>query len=434
MKRKQLPFCLGILFMATLTACSKASKPASEATSNVVQPQTNMQDWESGTSESAQIPNSETDHYTWLCDSLSACPGGASEAGFYRMQNNYDGSGNLLYFDYSSKQIIYLSNQINSSHHGDDDTSYFESVVGGAEALCDNEYVYVVKQTSDVLLRQGDPRGTGFLYRMDLNGQNRKSVKLKAQECINPLNGFASSDGELYMIVLETLDDTNILYHLARTEFESGTLEYLYTFSNDGHPTMIGVCPDGLIFSILGQSTQDLAIWNADSGLTVTNFSLNGKTYFSDSENGTFYFINTDDMSSIYQLDWDTLQGKLLSKVPKKEGYDALYFGSSIRDHHIFVEYESTSDGRTERSALDIRTGEWKAQTLVDQKTDVQIYAWNQNEYLVKLENYKISFQDQMPDGTSFINETTFPHFALIDKSDYWCNEPNYIEFENRLS
>ena len=49
--------------------------------------------------------------------------------------------GNLLYTDYATKSHIYLSNQINSDHNNESDTSYLESTIGGCYLALSDDYL-----------------------------------------------------------------------------------------------------------------------------------------------------------------------------------------------------------------------------------------------------------------------------------------------------
>lgn len=64
-----------------------------------------------------------------------------NEKGCYEVFDRPASGGNLLYTDYATKSHIYLSDQINSDHNNESDTSYLESTIGGCYLALSDDYL-----------------------------------------------------------------------------------------------------------------------------------------------------------------------------------------------------------------------------------------------------------------------------------------------------
>ena len=100
-------------------------------------------------------------------DGSFASSGIGNEDGYYSLQFNDDGSANILYTDRSSRQTVYLSNQISSSHDNATDTSGIED--GATYLMADENSLYFVQS---FVGRNMEP--TDKIWRLDPNGENRK--------------------------------------------------------------------------------------------------------------------------------------------------------------------------------------------------------------------------------------------------------------------
>ena len=68
-----------------------------------------------------------------------------NEKGCYEVFDRPASGGNLLYTDYATKSHIYLSDQINSDHNNESDTSYLESTIGGCYLALSDDYLFIFK-------------------------------------------------------------------------------------------------------------------------------------------------------------------------------------------------------------------------------------------------------------------------------------------------
>ena len=129
---------------------------------------------------------------------LISAPGGTvytgpavTENGFYEIVDPLDSAyigGNIVYTDFSTRNRVYLSSQINTDHTSEDDTSYIPSLIGGSGILTDQNRLYVVKFGKPGLVEDFGKARLSILYRMELNGANRKTIYLQANQIIVPDN------------------------------------------------------------------------------------------------------------------------------------------------------------------------------------------------------------------------------------------------------
>lgn len=379
---------------------------------------------------------SPTKSYQLLCDRIIGCAGSGTKDGFYRVLNNLDGTGNIVYYDYSTRQLIFLSSQVNSTHKDSDDTSFLSSVIGGTATLSDGEKLYILKQTNDVLIRKGDMRGRGYICCLDLNGQNRQTIQLPTNQYIIPTSGVACSAQELYFLIQETGDNAQTHTKLLSTNFEKESLSVEYTFEESVIPFLVGQCSKGLIFQLrnVNEGKNVFAIWNNTLQAPVElAFDASANECVFDNEKGQLYYTPHSNPLKLYRYDISTDHSDEISSIPQLDGYDQLLFSSTVRDQHIFIQLANSTTGDVLRYAIDLKSREWKPQTLQDGDHDVQIFAHSEKEYFVRLEDSEVDYQDYLPDGTPVTNQMLMPNYVLIAKEDYWKNKPDYIRFDDEV-
>lgn len=392
-------------------------------------------------------PEPEIEQYQLLGSSIIASPGGQGPQGMYDVWANSDGSGTILFYDYATCKLVPLSSEVNSNHNDETSTSYLPYVIGGTKTMCDDSYLYIVKQTNGPRLRQGDESGWGFACRSELNGQDRKTVRFPAETYLFPFSGAASCDGELYMLLMDAQEDGSDLFRLVAIDFDAGELRTAYAFDETQYPTLVGSCRRGLILVLMDQEYNfTLAVWNSTLDAPAPlGLDANQVEYLLDQETGAIYYTPDSAPDQIYAYDMETGQSTFVSQIPMPEGYVSRSFAGAVRDQHIFVRLSAeetyTEDGRLGevlpalRYALDLETGEWKQQTLTygtwPEEYDVSVYGCYQDQYLVLMGYASVEYKDYQPDGTPITNTAQLPQYALIDKEDYWANRPNYHEFEN---
>ena len=105
-----------------------------------------------------------------------------NEKGCYEVFDRPANGGNLLYTDYATKSHIYLSNQINSDHNNESDTSYLESTIGGCYLALSDDYLFIFKLNTPSFAADETSERQGYIARCDLDGADRQILtKLTAK-------------------------------------------------------------------------------------------------------------------------------------------------------------------------------------------------------------------------------------------------------------
>lgn len=368
-------------------------------------------------------------------DGLLFSSGAPAPDGFYDVFLNHDGSANIIYYDYAARQTIYLSNQVNSNHKDTSDTSYLEFAMGGVFPLNDGEYLYILKAPNSPLLRTGQEGGKGYLLRMDPNGQNRAAISLPAAlkpALTSPVVGAA---GNFIFLAHSTNKDNTSQYKLLSTNFEKGALDELYSFEPDVPVFLLGSAGTQLLLctALPDSPPSALLLFDpAEGAIKPLPFDLNQKQFFM--AGGKLLFLS---FGSVALYEYDPLAAATrqvtASVVPDPLLFDELQLGQHVVDGFFFVQAYNLQKNRYERFAVDLETGELRAQKLTDGDSPVQIISDAGEYYMVSLKDLEVTYDDFTPDGIPIKNVMLCPHYALIRKEDYWSGIPHYIEFENQV-
>lgn len=423
MNRNICPVISGFLAAILLASCAQGN-----GSSKIEDETAKTEGPEKTTAENAYT-------YNFLCDSMLFSAGATTDEGFYDLVLNLDGTGNIIYYDYATRQCVYLSDQINSLHRDESDTSFFESFIGGADILSDGNYLYILKQTNRYLLENDDKRGSGYIYRMDLDGNHRKAIPLPANMYIYPTSGIASVDSTLCFLVLETQKDSSDATKLIQVDFEHNKIKEIMTFSDQISPFLVGSCESGLIFSTNDHTLKKQTLQLLDfqtMQLSIVPFDADNAEYRIDSSSGNIYYIPSA-KDEIWAYNIITQTNELLRFELPMEKYDHAAFAEKTVDNKVLLKLSNTRTGEYKNIALDLCSGKTYEQELMDGDHPVSIYGVAEDSYLVMLSSIEAVYQDYTPDNVPVENTMLLPHFALIKKEDYWLNRPNYHEFDNQV-
>lgn len=139
--------------------------------------------------------------------------GAGNEIGYYDLL--YRGMGaNILYTDYATKQCVYLSSQVSSTHQDETDLSWIPSVDGGIEPFLSGDKLYM-----RVIGMPGDSDGSGTpgkIMEMNLDGSERRDLfTLQSGETFtqnaigNPVPANAHVENNTFIV---ELDYTSVTY------------------------------------------------------------------------------------------------------------------------------------------------------------------------------------------------------------------------------
>lgn len=172
---KKSIFTISILFVLFFTGCTNSSTSHS---AGAAAPAT-----------SSPSTVSTTDSFPVTLSLISSPDGSSSgtitENGYYSLSALEDGSLNINYLDFQTKEQIILCNAPNCQHNNETCTGWIEPGHGGASTLIIND--------SLVFIFKGNMQNTQYnkiaphIITMDFNGQNRKQIlELSANEVLVP--------------------------------------------------------------------------------------------------------------------------------------------------------------------------------------------------------------------------------------------------------
>ena len=139
--RKAFTLCICLLFSGCAASLSDANVKGEKAvTENIsLADSMNLTQPSDGSSDAAQMKIISS------ANGIIASSILGNEKGCYEVFDRPANGGNLLYTDYATKSHIYLSNQINSDHNNESDTSYLESTIGGCYLALSDDYLFIFK-------------------------------------------------------------------------------------------------------------------------------------------------------------------------------------------------------------------------------------------------------------------------------------------------
>lgn len=368
-------------------------------------------------------------------DGSFASSGIGNEDGYYSLRFNDDGSANILYTDRSSRQTVYLSNQISSSHDNATDTSWIED--GATYLMADENSLYFAQS---FVGRNMEP--TDKIWRLDPNGENRK-ILMELEPNQRLPQAVASDGAYLYMVIETVSQDASSSYSLYRTSIASGKKEKITDLA--GNEFLIGAYKEWLVF----KSTPAFeSMTESDTCGSLFLFSIKDcrkqlllkwspETHYGIVHEGRYYYLQCDfdrRSAQLYSLNLengDTVCIK--SGLPIGDSLDTTYFegiydgkflyyvGSADSENVLAIHYAgyavSSSDGALEEVTL---TSNFQGETYVK-------ILWEFKDcFLVRTGEVIETKVLEGIDGTSYTAKIPAPQWALIAKEDFWSNNPNY--------
>lgn len=355
--------------------------------------------------------------------------------GYYSLRWNDDGSANLMYTDITSRQTVYLSSEIASEHNGETDPSWISD--GASYLFADDDAIYFAQNFA-----QTGMQATDKLWRLDSNGENRRL--LTEFEPNQRLSQTVASDGEFLYTVVETVSsNAQSAPSLYRISIVDGAKEKIAELSNGEF--LVGACDDRLIFKttpLLDDAQNDndkglLFALSVKDGTKERLVEWLGETHYGIVSGKSYYYMECDFQTQTARLSvldlttgstatiheavpigatWDAVSvqgiydGRLLYYVTQPNPEDA--FGVIYRGYSVSLSHGMISD--------------IVLMCEVQGQTYVKILWEFEDCFLVrngeKLETKVI----QGPEGTSYTTQISVPQWAVMEKQDFWNNQPNY--------
>lgn len=450
MKINLIPIVAGILsvsMLCGLVGCSRKGLGSSDAAADSIESQQAFEKMEPTLPKNAE----SIDKVAKL--KLISSPGGViytgpafTKDGFYEILLGKDvssGTGNLAYTDYESKTRIYLSSDVNSTHQDASDTSFLPSLTGGYGIITDQQRLYVVKLGDPYLFDYYGENGLPVLYRMQLDGSNRQQIKLAPNEEIVATSGILADDekNELYFLITETSEDTTTKEYLAKTNFDTGTIERVCCTNEfvDGFVYAVGAEEDSIYFvKNYYDSESFISRWDF-FGYSLSDSSwerignLNADDSYPLYRDGQIYYIKSNPFSLYRLVPGEETDEVINANLNPPYSYDTVQVGRQSLDPFFSFYLSNQENGDGARLCWNEENGKWYIERLVRDNHDVSIAGQFNNQYVVRIEDKRVDYQAQLEDGTVRQLSMLVAQYALINKEDYWNGIPNYTLFTDTI-
>lgn len=432
---KKSIFTISILFVLFFTGCTNSSTSHS---AGAAAPAT-----------SSPSTVSTTDSFPVTLSLISSPDGSSSgaitENGYYSLSALEDGSLNINYLDFQTKEQIILCNAPNCQHNNETCTGWIEPGHGGASTLIIND--------SLVFIFKGNMQNTQYnkiaphIITMDFNGQNRKQIlELSANEVLIP--PFASDGKNLYCFYNRYNYDNDAVtleQAIIKIDIEHARIEKIYEF-NDEMLSLVGAFDNYLV---LKETVLPLQPPNLDFNLklfSVTDMSFSTLHSWKSGEERSFVsgdkcYFAVSASNSILEYDCRNRNAHPLDitlPIPSELGFDSLSFIIAFDDIIIFEIYDpgnTPKDVTYHRYGYNTTTGELKElslNTYFDGISEPILIIAENTDYLLVASELEQRTQTLFnSDGSTYVTSSICEIYSLISKKNYWNSVPQYITFDS---
>ncbi len=380
---------------------------------------------------------------------------GDQNGAYYILSNTEDYSARLLYYDYATRQVIFLSDQMVVTND-EENPGWLEDTFGGAVPLAANGKLYVVKYGKSPIPNIGYEGSPSYVLQMEPNAANRKKLAVP-QGCLLSYNTGIAADGEnLYLLLMDY--DANAMQMtdvaLCRADFETGKFERLFSFGLEKDANLVGVYSEGMVIQRswlpaayanaarreqLPHLHYEICLYSlSENKLIDTGFAwLQGELslVYGTSE---IYFVKSGD-PHLYARSLQTgeeriLEEDLAGRLSLPEGTSILLTGE-VHDGRLVFLVQGEDSARYYSYSL--AAGEILPLSLSYEyegaQIPVSIAAESDRWFLVNSGFTSLRRSATGTDGAFYTFDSMLTKYALMEKADYWNNVPNYIPFDDAL-
>ena len=368
-------------------------------------------------------------HMITPVDGIYSSNGTGTEQGYYFLQASNNGQ-NIMYIDFATKQQIYLSSDLSSTHDNSTDSSWFSNSIVSLFVI-DQKLYYVGAS------EQGNP----CIYETQLNGSQRKKI-VDLPSSASMVRGIATDGESLYTTLDFVSPDAQIARQLCQISLSDGSievlmdmaeLEFLYGASDEFlYLKCTNNVSDIRDDNAWAHATSQLKEYSVRTGEIRVVTEWPARANCGAISNGYFYFMEYQ-TGVLNAFDLTTGKTKIVAKdIPFTGTMDGIFF-DTIWDNH-FV-YRMTETGKDIYSVVyhtygvDLSTGEVKSVTLSGGEESGMYLPilWETSQaFLVVYNQEQKAVQIPAPDGSWYDSIIFVQHYALIDKNDFWNNHPQY--------
>ena len=375
--------------------------------------------------------------------------GDGNEEGYYYIKN--ENELNLLcYYDYQSKQEIYVCHQVECQHQDETCQAVQEGLSFSADVVVYQDHLYIFDLIGGTTVDLFNERSHSEpqIIQLDLDGQNRK-VLYELEEGYEFESSHCAFDNQyLYVSVRHdqgyTMDDGTNLFvadkeTLKRIDLQTGESEDVL---NTLDMTLMGVQGRQMIFEKFCYSEDpypylkeknfkkfDQITMNAKIGYCVVDIDTKeSQNISSDVENfgeycdGMIYYTQEH---SLYGLDLKTQKVITLQTLPEVQD-SSDYYISYVIDHHLIIEqYDANQEAVVKMYSFNIDTKELRTlhQFTRDPQEVVQIINQTSDHLLVQ---YDREGHEEKTWAGTMQYEVDKIYVGLISKEDFLNDQNHY--------
>ena len=373
----------------------------------------------------------------------------SSSNGLYKLRIDHGGTS-VLYYDYSTMSLNYLSNQLIATS-SDENPGWIPSNEGGTVPTINGDYLYVV--TVGLRSVGGSGAEPAKVFQMTLDGSNRKELTLPQSMLLDQNSGIAADKDGIYLL-MDTYDaeeraygDFILLYVNSKME----KAEEIARFPNDVFAlNLYGAVGKELIFRVARpQEGYEEASRNEQfMHLRYTYVSYDveahserqliqynqGEYSISYDYGNNLYYCKVGE-NDIHRIDIASKNDEIALRaddILSLTGKETVRVYDPIIDDKIGIITSVNEPYEVHQYYYDLTTGDLYEPDMVFYEDDVEhpvrITAETVDRFVV-INGYiyytEIDTIDGLPAETTRIEK----YFSMIDKDDYWKNEPNYRSF-----
>lgn len=351
--------------------------------------------------------------------------------GCYMYAYNFEHNGcNMFYVDYKTRKRVYLSPSVNGEYWLETDTSFFP------DSGCIEFFVH------DGALYTSVGSSTWTLYKMDLNGQNRKELYRHNGDGYIDVSSYIAADQEfLYFLAYYDYGTGEISTKLCALDKDTGgEIQVVYEFEGAG-VSAEGFFDRKLVWSegrlcddletyeyklgILDIDTgeiSELMTWKDNEHSFIENIGDKSLWYYFDLKEGTVvcYDLRTQKETVVLDTVPFVWRGDRYSKVWGETDGDYL----KIQYDEDYIVNLKTKEVKKNPNTLKGEGGQLASHALYPAGA-------SKDEFLVEVKENEYELISEHAPGFSGRQTICYYDYAMIKKEDYYNNRPNYMMIED---
>lgn len=360
-----------------------------------------------------------------------------SEAGFYKLYPNSRGGSNLLYFDATSKECVYLCGTPNCQHQDDTCTSWFPFGVGTIFFSSKQNLLFCIGKADT------EPQSGETIWVMEPDGSDR-AIFYQCSSNQTVTGPIAASDESIYITVDSvSRQSAESAKQLIRIDVKTHKSEKVLDLNQSDQ--LYGAVESDLIFKSFQDNVFQYTRFDPIKHRCVEFY--HSAPLSEDSENSYFETIYNDALFVFTAKDGDDTAK--LTKVQLKDGaekvlcdrfpwyQEGLAIAQAGHSGNLVVDlYDVSSncmeDIKHERYFVNCETGKYTQSTLTytqgDMTSFVTIVAEFEDIFIVDTGTTEVQTMLNGSDGTVYAADLLVSKYAFISKEDYWNNKARYEE------